>query len=320
VLTSNRDVYVSSLDASGKPTGKPSAVMHQALGSAEFPVWSRDGQYLAYIVQTPPALDAQAVALPGSRTAIGIRVAATGIVRELPLPVSLEYPRPQWAADGGALIMLVREKGRGSFYRVDIQTGTPALLFRPSGFVTEFQMNPDGKSITYKEARASADGAATRAIVARDLVSGTERQLYSRAPGDGAFWGLSISPDGATLAFAQGKDIVVLPTAGGPPRTLSNIAVSQPGGISWSGDGRSLYVAAALSGEPGPGEPTDEIMRVSIADGRAEKLNVAGEGLTRLSVDRGGRWMAYVAGRPRGEIWKMERIPVGRAAARESIR
>src|SRR5204862_826970 len=58
VLTSNRDVLVTSLGASGKPAGTPLSAMHRALGSAEFPGWSRDGQYLAYVVQSAPPLDA----------------------------------------------------------------------------------------------------------------------------------------------------------------------------------------------------------------------------------------------------------------------
>jgi hypothetical protein len=94
--------------------------------------------------------------LPSARVVIAVRSAATGEVRELPLPIALEYPRPQWAADGSALIVLARENGRSGFYRVDAQTGQTALLFRALGAVTEFQVNPDGRSLTYKSSRASA--------------------------------------------------------------------------------------------------------------------------------------------------------------------
>jgi len=320
VLSSNRDVYVTSLDASGKPTGTPLSAMHRALGSAEFPAWSRDGQYLAYVVQTPPALDALAVGLPSARTMIGIRSAATGEVRELPLPVALEYPRSQWAASGSALITLARENGRIGFYRTDAQSGRTTLLFRPSGFVTEFQLSPDGRSIVYKGARASADGAQMRTIVMRDLENGAERELYGRSPASGAFWGLAVSPDGATLAFAQGTDILLLPTDGGPPRTLANIQASQPGSISWSADGRYLYIAAPLAGAAPPAAPTHEIVRVDVARGHAEPMGIAGEGLTRLSLDPKGHWMAYVSGRPHGEIWKMERAPSHRTSSGKAPR
>jgi Tol biopolymer transport system component len=316
VLTSNRDVFVTSLDASGKPTGTPLSAMHRALGAAEFPTWSRDGQNLAYVVHSPPPLDALAVGLPSARVVIAVRSAATGEVRELPLPIALEYPRPQWAADGSALIVLARENGRSGFYRVDAQTGQTALLFRALGAVTEFQVNPDGRSLTYKSSRASASDGELRTIVVRNLESGTERELYGRSPKAGAFWSLAVSPDGATVAFAQGKDIVLLPTDSGPARTLPNIQASQPGSIAWSADGRWLYVATPLPDDPKSGTPSHEIVRVAIADGHSQAMGVAGDGLVRLSLDPRGRWMAHVSGRSHGEIWKMERTPSGPARAK----
>src|SRR5436190_3864389 len=316
VLTSNRDVLVTSLDASGKPTGTPLSAMHRALGSAEFPVWSRDGQYLAYVVQTPPALDALAVGLPSARMVIGIRSAATGEVRQLPLPIALEYPRPQWAADGSALFILARENGRLGFYRMDVQSGKTALIFRPTGAVTEFQVNPDGRGITYKSSRVSSSGDEIRTVVVRNLGSGVERELYGRPRAAGAFWSLALSPDGAMVAFAQGKDVLLLPTDGGQARTLPNIQASQPGCIAWSADGRSLYVATSLPGDPGPGTPTHEIVRVAISDGRTEKMGIVGDGLVRLSLDPRGRWMAYVSGRSHGEIWKMEPTSSSRTSAK----
>jgi Tol biopolymer transport system component len=317
VLTTQRDVYVTSLDASGKPTGTPLSALHRALGSAEFPVSSRDGQSLAYVVQSPPPLDGLAVGLPSARTMIAIRSAATGEVRQLAVPISLEYPRPQWVADGSALIILARENGRTGFYRMDVQSGNTVLMFRPTGAVTEFQVNPDGRTITYKGSRASSTGVETRTILVRDLESGTERELYSRQPQTaGAFWSLALSPNGATIAFAQGKDILLLPTDSGQARTLPNIQASQPGSIAWSADSRSLYVATPLPGDPGPGTPTHEIVRVAVSDGRVEKMGITGDGLVRLSLDQRGRWMAYVSGRSHGEIWKMEQTPSSRTGSK----
>ena len=316
VLTSNRDVFVTSLDANGKPTGTPLSAMHRALGAAEFPAWSRDGQSVAYVVHSPPPLDALAVGLPSSRVVITIRSAATGEVRELPLPITLEYPRPQWAADGSALIILARENGRAGFYRMDARTGQTALMFRPTGAVTEFQVNPDGRALTYKLARASAEEGEMRVIVVRDLERGTERDLYARPPSAGAFWSLAISPDGATVAFAQGKDILLIPADSGPARTLPNIQASQPGSIAWSADGRWLYVATPLSGDPASGAPTHEIVRAAVADGHTERMGVSADGLVRLSLDPRGRWMAHVSGRSHGEIWKMERTPAGPTSPR----
>jgi Tol biopolymer transport system component len=189
-------------------------------------------------------------------------------------------------------------------------------MFRPTGAVTEFQVSPDGRALTYKLTRASAGEGEMRAIVVRDLERGTERDLYTRPPSAGAFWSLAISPDGATVAFAQGKDILLMPTDSGPARTLPNIQASQPGSIAWSADGRWLYVATPLAGDSGSGAPTHEIVRAAIADGHAERMGVSGDGLVRLSLDPRGRWMAHVSGRSHGEIWKLERTPTGPASPR----
>ncbi len=130
-------------------------------------------------------------------------------------------------------------------------------------------------------AMCGALGAQTHRLTLEDLVS-------VEAIGES-----SLSPDGKTFAMTRGGQIVLMPSDGGWPVTLTSTAGGKSG-LSWSPDGRSI----AFASQGG-------IWVVSAAGGSPRRLTnaVAGAGDPRQSGDRQpqyspkGRWILYETGR-----------------------
>jgi dipeptidyl aminopeptidase/acylaminoacyl peptidase len=103
----------------------------------------------------------------------------------------------------------------------------------------------------------------------------------------------TLSPDGKTFAFARSGQIVLMPSEGGWPVTLTSTNGGKTG-LSWSPDGRFLAFASGGS-----------IWSVPVGGGSPKRLTHAlpGEGDPRTSGDRNpqwspkGRWILYETGR-----------------------
>ena len=86
----------------------------------------------------------------------------------------------QWFPDGRSLLVGAADvKGRQGFYRVDAQSGAvaPFVCDRPDApNIFGPSLSPDGSTMYF---RAFADAKGDLALVmARDLRSGTEREVY----------------------------------------------------------------------------------------------------------------------------------------------
>ncbi len=104
----------------------------------------------------------------------------------------------------------------------------------------------------------------------------------------------SISPDGKTIAFGRGGQIVLMPAAGGWPVTLTS-TLGGKSGMAWSPDGKTIAYASQ-----------GNIWTVNAAGGAPRRLTSAppaGSGDPRQASDRGpawspdGRWILFESGR-----------------------
>ncbi|MFQ5817467.1 MAG: TolB family protein, partial [Terriglobia bacterium] len=156
-----------------------------------------------------------------------------------------------------------------------------------------------------------------RSIVARDLGSGREKELY-RAASPARVAHLGVSPDGQRLAFVwwdpkEGTTAVkVISTSGGEARELLKLPAAQLSGygqpvfaLAWTPDSRHIIYAPSTAGQ----KHRFELWRISADGGEPQNLGLAMEGLSLygLSVHPDGRRIAFTAGTPRrSEVWVLE--------------
>ena len=157
----------------------------------------------------------------------------------------------------------------------------------------------------------------SRSIRVRDIRTGSERELY-KLGGSGmeAVNSVTISPDGSQVAFLSKQkardasvstvetSLVVVATAGGPPRPLKSLKLPArfSDGLAWSPDSRYIYYfmgPAALA--------PCELFRIGIAEGQAESMGLTADYLREPNISPDGTRIAFSIGDvDKVEIWTLE--------------
>jgi Tol biopolymer transport system component len=270
--------------ASRSVIGSPTAITTPLRDNARKPQWSPDGRHLVYI----------------ARDRVVIRSMETGDVKEFDLGEAVSVNHTGWSADGRSVFAGVspeRYENRMDVFRLDVQTGIRGEELRAEwnrGFRRAyFEISPDERFCFYLLAPIGSEGEVT--IVREELETGDTSVLFRTPltvlPFWRHIWGLSLSPDGQTLAFSHmGERVVLLPVEGGEPREYP---VEDVGSIAWMPEGNALLVR---SGE--------EVLYVDLADGQVHPIGLDTQGL--LDVHPDGRRIAYDSGTRSAELWVMD--------------
>lgn len=303
VATGSRDVHLAPFDpATGditgpaRPLGSPPSTGHLTR-----PVWSPDGDRLAYRVHKPP------FGLVG-RNSVVVRSIASGQTRELPLPTGT-YPRAvRWSLDGHSLLLMIQDRAaRSALYRLDLQTGRSDVVLRlpPDEYPYEFEVLPDGSRIVYRAFGQDGTGPVGR-VLSRSLTNGGSRVLYAR---DEPLGPVAVAPSGEEVAVlvrraaAREVDVIVVPTDGRPPREI--LTRTDASRLIWSRDGRWILFTRPASLEPGS---EVALWRVPAAGGEPEPLDLSLPNLGHPRVSPDGRTVAFVAGTTASEVWVLEQF------------
>ncbi len=250
VKTRRSSGYLAQLDPdTGRLLDAPSPVSQPTAGRemTQCPVFSYDGKYLAYYVAPSPKPSPDGPLYgPGN---IVIRSLETGQEREVALSPQLSIGQGQpwlnWAPDGRSILIWgCAETGRRGIYQVDIDTGkldpvaldaAPAIDWQggqPRNFgetegdtVGYGEFFPDGKTLFYPRAHRNPNlpvvsRCTEYRILARDLETGQEREIYRNPEGVFSFPTHSVSPDGKHVLIGGGSSLEIVPAAGGEPREL----------------------------------------------------------------------------------------------------
>jgi len=303
IAASGENIYVGAADFdTGTIIARPKMVPVPYVGVNEFPSWSPDGKAIAYVALKNATTKSSRMSM------VMIRSMDTGTVRELMPELSYLFApdknRPVWAPNGAFVLVGGGDAdGRRGIYRVDAVTGkTTALVVssREDFNVSAHALSANGRTLYMKK---RSDDAREQVIVARDLSSGTEREIARRE----RFGDVVLSGDGmwlATVAFegTSRASLLLMPAAGGDVRELLRVSDPETLGafVAWLPDSNSLLFRKFTKGVP-----RREVWRTSIDGERArEVLNgILGP---NPSIHPDGRQFAYAEGNPSLEIWALE--------------
>jgi Tol biopolymer transport system component len=306
------NTHIAALDLQA---GKQSEPLKQPIvGSSFNPVWSPDGEYLAYVTEkTKPGG-------PGFFDhVLHIHSFQTGKSREVPCGLR-RIRNPCWSPDGSSIVVTGTIKGtrpenyQGGLYQIDIQTGeTKALVkyaFGPPLRVGMWgtincEWSPDGEAVFY---------ITRESILKHEMDSGKEKEIYRNKNilmTRRFYRPLALSPDGKRLVFGIKhpekftQSLMIMSSSGGDTLELLKLPKSERiRAIAWTPDGEYVLF---MKGE----KKGTSLWRISPQGGDTQKLWQSEKQLTGLSVHPDGRQIAFYTTRVDKEIWVMENfLPV----------
>ena len=293
IYTANVDRLTGALNGQAVPIATPWL-------NNWMPSFSRDGKSLFYL-SSGEAGDVM----------ISFLNVSAGTTRTL--PVGLTVLSQDWSPDGRWMVAGAADiEGRLGLYRIDVASGEVAPIVIPPASIRYVrpQVAADGKSIYYWK-RDFPNGK-TVALLTRDLATGVEKQLFE-GPVAGTFFG-EVSPDGRYLGALRFNDarqinLFIINLSDGSEKQL--LALQPPHEllanpvVEWTGDGAAVVIRKVT------GEKERELWKISIADGKATRLELGVSNYTGLQIgmNADATQIAFIAGEPeRREIRVLQGI------------
>jgi len=243
----------------------------------------------------------------------------------------------EWSPDGQRIAYLTRDpmpedearrRRDGSFViradapdrpaRLAVQDigGSARVLTPPAHYVDGFSWSPDGRELAYSAAPKSGFTAPYYTRIYAIALDGSSRAIVDR-PGTNS--GPRFSPDGRSIAFISTngrvdimapRSLAITPARGtmSAPRLfpMDDAWVNE---YVWSADSASLYLQAN-DGTFGRGVHMFEqaLVRLSVADGSASRVDSGPAVTYSISISRDGRRLAYrsIQGRTMGDLVVMD--------------
>jgi Tol biopolymer transport system component len=303
-----RDIYSIALDpGTGRVVSTPSKAIRRFEGSNEWPSYSGDGAFVAYVSER----GSRTTPFPRSHV-LCIRSLGSGQERESTTGFR-RLADPRFSPDGKTVFVAAWDaEDREGIYRVDTTNGAfiPVVEPRDGRHLYAHAVAPDGTALFY--ARCDEADESCR-ILKRDLAGSSETEIY-RGPNEQAT--IALSPDGKTLAFVtvpQALDaewiVRVVPVTGGTPRGIYRFPHF---GYNWitlafGADGKSLFVPRKLT--PSPEDPYWTLLRVPIDGGEPHDLGLRMVGFQKVTACPDGEKILFESwgfGQKSDEVWVIE--------------
>jgi len=162
-----------------------------------------------------------------------------------------------WTPDSRRIVYLSERDGVGHLFLYDFTTNMEAKLTNGATGDAAPVVSPDGKIVAFVR-----DGNELRVL---DLTSREEKTLakgYLTRSNRGVAW----SPDNRWIAYIgvsgpSFRNIVVVPAAGGEPRTVTAVPNGNANNLSWSPDGTYIIFNTNQRTEPGEALRVDLILK-----------------------------------------------------------
>ncbi|HYV98142.1 MAG TPA: hypothetical protein VE967_11850 [Gemmatimonadaceae bacterium] len=304
----DRDAYMVNIDLETGRTRSQPMPLSKAPGADYFsPQFSPDGKYVAMTTRRVGE---------GKSAAVLIRSLAGDEVREF--PVATFAGSAQWIPGSQALALTVYDSTRDQdLVRLDLASGERRTLVRRARSPLAFA--PDGK-ILYYTPSVHTDSVVRR-VVARELVTGTERTVYT-APSGSSVLASAVSRDGKTLMVAlvhrlseHPYKILAITIPSGAVRDLS---AAVPAADTANGGQRALGFTADLAAQillapKLDGAHTLTLWRVPLSGGAVTELGPAPKGIEFNNRQTAGAWLSpdatrlvYIGGTLKSELWMID--------------
>jgi Tol biopolymer transport system component len=309
----DEDIFAVEIDpATGKGRSSGVRITQSFIGKNQRAVWSPDGKWVAFQSNRGHARWG-----PGAVSLV-VRSVESGEEKVFPSNLTLGQ-RPMWFHNGSAVLLAARDRqGKVSFHKLNIGSGKFELALDTGvNFNPVFSLAPDDKTIFTP---MFDEETKTGGVVRFDLFTGAQTRIYN-APERGYVTGLSLSPDGRTLAISlftkdgekHRQQVAVVGVDGHGFRGLT-----EPGdpasivpvlGLDWSPDSRWVYFVRIR-------KPDSELWRVPAAGGTAEFAGVAARGMKHIHLSADGSKLVFSAGeRVNQELWALDNVlPVLKAS------
>jgi Tol biopolymer transport system component/predicted Ser/Thr protein kinase len=186
---------------------------------------------------------------------------------------------PAWLPDGSAVAFVSDRTGRPAIWKVP-RLGGAAVLLVPDA--EDPAVSPDGTRIAFSKL-----GSAAQHRIAVAELADSSRLTVLTGDGDG-IWGHrrpAWSPNGSTLAYADLRNLWLVPARGGRATRLTSDHANDDRPV-WSTDGRHLYCSSWRTG-------TLALWRVSTRDGAAARMTLGTGPEAEPSLSRDGTRLAY---------------------------
>jgi serine/threonine protein kinase/Tol biopolymer transport system component len=253
-ITYNQDTRTSDIFTSERgPNGwsAPRQLPYERTGRNTNAVWSPDGTQLAFIA-----------AIPGdvARRYVVVQPAAGGPAREYRIPsdrFAYMYDL-RWFGNGAGLgVSAPDNDGTTAVFRLTVETGAWDVIPLALRTWTRIEWNHDGSAFYY----ARWTSARRASIHERNVVTGSEREIYAPDEPINTIRGLRFSADRRQLAFYQRWDeagvdtatVVLLDPATGAHRKLTSVRATRPSelglsSLAWAPDDAGLVLLVTARG------------------------------------------------------------------------
>jgi Tol biopolymer transport system component len=288
-------------------------VLRKAFGTPNSLRWSPNGRYLAlvsgnieFVVGTYPWSSILNVGNAGQSSMWVMPISRGDTVRVSDRVGGSLNMSPVWTPDSRALLYVSNRDGARDVYRVDLdarghRVGDPQRITTGLSPHT-ISLSSNGQLLGFSVFRLIAN---VWSVTASSTSTSPVNEPTPITRGAQSVEGLSLSPDGKTLAFDSDRsgnhDIYTVPTSGGEPTQLTTDRFDEfmP---SWSPDAREIaYHAFAITG-------TRQLRIVPSSGGTSKTVTATPLNQRQPAWSPDGRSLVFDAGnRPLGDVYTTDR-------------